>query len=93
MDDKYNSDVNRNLYLDLQDKTRQDMELDARASMLEQTSRTMNIMILVVIVLIICLFLLIYKLLQHRSADSTPYEFFDKLLHNAYRYRPKENTS
>lgn len=80
MDDKYNSDVNRNLYLDLQDKTRQDMELDARASMLEQTSRTMNIMILVVIVLIICLSLLIYKLLQHRSADSTPYEFFDKLL-------------
>ena len=42
IDDKINSDINRNIYLDLQEQTRQDRSLEARAEKLEQTLRQMN---------------------------------------------------
>jgi tetratricopeptide (TPR) repeat protein len=54
IDDKQQSDYNRNLYLDLQETTRQDRQLEARASQYEKTSVQLNIM-LGAVVIAICL--------------------------------------
>ena len=45
IDDKPQSDYNRNLYLDLQETTRQDRQLEARASQYEKTSAQLNLML------------------------------------------------
>ena len=45
IDDKPQSDYNRNLYLDLQETTRQDRQLEARASQYEKTARQLNLML------------------------------------------------
>ena len=45
IDDKPQSDYNRNLYLDLQETTRQDRQLEARASQYEKTARQLNWML------------------------------------------------
>lgn len=45
LNDKQNSDFNRNLYLDVQEDTRQDRELEARAEQLEKASFQLNMMI------------------------------------------------
>ena len=55
MDDKQQSDYNRNLYLDLQETTRQDRQLEARASQYDKTAVQLNIMILAVVIAIIIL--------------------------------------
>lgn len=68
MNDKYNSDINRNIYLDMQERTRQDMALDARAAKLDHTSSVMNIMILIIITLIIVFVLLFVYLLKNKSS-------------------------
>ncbi len=60
VDDKVNSDRNRNLYLDLQEQTRQDRQLEARASQLDQSSRQLNFMLLAVIVMIVVVVILLY---------------------------------
>lgn len=67
MNDKYNSDTNRNIYLDMQERTRQDMELDARAAQLDSTSGELNLMIVGIIVLIIVFFILIILLLRREA--------------------------
>lgn len=79
MNDKYHSDVYRNRYLDLQELTRQDMELDARAAKLSHTSDVMNAMIFVIILLILCLMALIVKLLRSRSTEINLSDFMDEL--------------
>lgn len=45
IDDKPQSDYNRNLYLDLQETTRQDRQLEARASQYEKTAQQQNWML------------------------------------------------
>lgn len=45
VDDKQASDYNRNLYLDLQDQTRQDRYYEARADQLDRTSHSLNLML------------------------------------------------
>lgn len=60
VDDKVNSDRNRNLYLDLQEQTRQDRQLEARASQLDQSARQLNIMLVAVIVMIVVVVMLLY---------------------------------
>lgn len=60
MDDKKNSDINRNQYLDLQDRTRQDRQLEARAEQLKNTSIQLNILIATIIILIIILTILLF---------------------------------
>ena len=49
IDDKPQSDYNRNLYLDLQETTRQDRQLEARASQYEKTEVQLNITLAAVI--------------------------------------------
>ena len=52
IDDKPNSDYNRNIYLDMQEQTRQDRQLEARAEQLDKSSEQLNIMIAAIIFLI-----------------------------------------
>lgn len=60
MDDKQHSDICRNQYLDLQDKTRQDRQLEARAEQLKNTSTQLNLLIATIIILIIILTILLF---------------------------------
>lgn len=53
VDDKQASDYNRNLYLDLQDQTRQDRYYEARADQLDRTSDTLNLMLAAVAFMIL----------------------------------------
>ena len=55
IDDKPQSDYNRNLYLDLQETTRQDRQLEARASQYEKTAVQLNLMMGAVVIAIILL--------------------------------------
>ena len=74
LDDKSKSDYNRNIYLDLQDETRQDRYLESRAEQLERTSAQLNWMIAAVvlmIVMVIGLFLL-FDWLRRRQERSHP---------------------
>lgn len=53
VDDKQKSDYNRNIYLDLQEVTRQDRSLEARADQLNHSSLQLNAMISAVVLLIL----------------------------------------
>ena len=73
INDKEQSDHNRNLYLDLQEQTRQDRYLEARASQLDNTVAQLNFMLLAVvlaIVLLVFLLWLFYHLHQRRKHDG-----------------------
>ena len=52
VNDKQNSDINRNLYLDKQEKTRQDRYLESRAVQLEQSVSQLNLMMKAVIIMV-----------------------------------------
>ena len=69
VDDKVNSDFYRNHYLDLQEQTRQDRELEARADTLDRAVSQLNWMILAVIVAILLLVLLLW-LFSRRSRQE-----------------------
>ena len=64
IDDKASSDINRNIYLDMQEQTRQDRQLEARRDQLQQSSRLLNAMIAAVVVMILVVLALLY--LFHR---------------------------
>ncbi len=53
MDNKPLSDGNRNLYLDLQEETRQDRQLEARVEQLQHLSSALNTLIAVIVVIIL----------------------------------------
>ena len=55
IDDKQQSDENRNLYLDLQETTRQDRQLEARAYQYERQLSQLNLMLIAVVVAIVLL--------------------------------------
>ncbi len=74
LNDKHNSDINRNLYLDIQEKTRQDMELDARAAKLEETSAILNWMILAILAVI---FLVAFILIRIKRTKTDTFKFED----------------
>ena len=67
MDNKPQSDYNRNLYLDLQETTRQDRQLEARASQYEKTAVQLNIMIAAVIAAILLLIFSLGSLFNHMN--------------------------
>lgn len=53
MDNKRQSDYNRNIYLDLQERTRQDRQLEARAEQLDASLRQLDMMIWAVVMMIV----------------------------------------
>lgn len=69
VNDKQQSDYNRNIYLDLQEQTRQDRYYESRADQLAKSSSQLNLMILSVIVMIVIvvLLLLIFNRLRRRN--------------------------
>ena len=69
IDDKQKSDYNRNLYLDLQEQTRQDRLFEARAGQMDRTSHTLNIMLSAVVLMIVVVSVLLYAfgLMRRRS--------------------------
>lgn len=71
---KPNSDYNRNLYLDLQEQTRQDRQLEARADQLTRSADQLNLMIVAVIVTIIVVFVLlvVFDGMRQRNAQKNP---------------------
>ena len=60
LDDKPKSDYNRNIYLDLQEQTRQDRQLEARAALLDTNAIQLNSMIAAVIGMIVIVILFLY---------------------------------
>lgn len=76
IDNKPASDYNRNIYLDMQEQTRQDRSLEARADRLSQASLQLNIMIAaVVFAILLLLFLLwLFSFLDHRQRRTNNVE-------------------
>ena len=60
LDNKQQSDYNRNIYLDLQERTRQDRQLEARATLLDDNALQLNLMIAAVLVMILLVVILLY---------------------------------
>ena len=79
LNEKANSDYNRNIYIDLQEQTRQDRELEARAGLLDQAVSQLNWMILAVIVAILLLLLLLW-LFNRWSRQSKENTLLDDIL-------------
>ena len=71
MDNKPQSDKNRNIYLDLQERTRQDRFLEARAEQLDDSLHQLDVMIVSVVVLIVVVvaMLVYFYYWQHRHND------------------------
>ena len=79
MNDKNNSDINRNAYLDIQEETRQDRQLEARAEQLEHVSAQLNMLIvciLALIMVIVTLLFVFHKLGKNKNNDA----YISKLL-------------
>lgn len=70
IDDKPQSDYNRNIYLDLQEQTRQDRQLEARAAQLDSSSTQLNWMITAVIAMIGVVLLLLYLFDRMRRKED-----------------------
>ena len=82
VNDKVHSDENRNIYLDLQEQTRQDRSLQARAEMYDQESTQLNWMlgmVVVAIVLLVIMLWLFYYLHTKRSKDQSLDELLQPL--------------
>ena len=77
IDDKPQSDYNRNLYLDLQETTRQDRQLEARASQYEKTAQQLNLMLAAVVGAIIQLLFSLW-LFNHLNKKQTKVEDDDE---------------
>lgn len=60
LDNKQQSDYNRNIYLDLQERTRQDRQLEARATLLDDNALQLNLMIAAVLAMILLVVILLY---------------------------------
>ena len=72
INDKRNSDINRNIYLDLQEQTRQDRQLEARASQLDDAVQGLNILIVIVMlmILMVVVLLVIFTRMRRRSDEA-----------------------
>ena len=79
IDDKPQSDYNRNIYLDLQETTRQDRQLEARASQYEKTAKQLNWMLWGVVGAIVLLLFSLW-LFNHLNKQKTKVEGSDELL-------------
>ena len=81
IDDKPQSDYNRNLYLDLQETTRQDRQLEARASQYEKTAVQLNLMLGAVVIAIVLLLFSLW-LFNHmnrkRTSEDIPDDLFEQ---------------
>lgn len=89
VNDKPSSDYNRNLYLDLQENTRQDRYYESRAAQLESASSQLNIMILVVFAAIVLLLFLLWLFNRLSRKDRNEAEL-DSLLQPLRQWREEQ---
>lgn len=83
LDNKPKSDYNRNIYLDLQDFTRQDRMLEARAEQLDHSSAQLSMMIGAIGLVVFVLVALLVRLNRLRKSGQTrglPKQVIDPLL-------------
>lgn len=73
MDNKALSDSCRNRYLDLQEQTRQDRQLEARAEILANSSRQLNILIVAIVILIVVILILLLLFDRLRRINDKKY--------------------
>lgn len=92
VNDKPSSDYNRNLYLDLQENTRQDRYYESRAAQLETASSQLNIMILVVLFAIVLLLFLLWLFNRLSRKDRNDAEL-DSLLQPLRQWRQEQQRS
>ena len=88
VNDKANSDYNRNIYLDLQEQTRQDRTLEARASQLDITARQLNWWLIAVIVMIIVVLILLFVFDNMRRRSDARFSL-DTLLEPLREWRER----
>lgn len=79
IDDKPQSDYNRNAYLDLQEMSRQDKQLEARAAQLDNNAIWLNSMIAAVIAMIVLVVVLLY-VFDHMKRKKAKGKSIDELL-------------
>lgn len=70
LDDKQMSDYFRNLYLDIQDSTRQDRQLEARVDELSLMLNKTRALVVVIIILLLFLSAIIYTLYRRRKRNA-----------------------
>lgn len=80
VDDKPESDRNRNIYLDLQEQTRQDRYYEARAAQLARSSRQLNILLGAVVLMIIVVMLLLFFFDRMRRRSDARFSLSSLLL-------------
>ena len=81
IDDKPQSDYNRNLYLDLQETTRQDRQLEARASQYDKTAVQLNLMMVAVVVAIVLLLFSLWlfnHMNRQHAREDIPDDLFEQ---------------
>lgn len=88
VDDKASSDLNRNIYLDMQEQTRQDRQLEARAEQLGAASRQLNIMLAAVIIMIVVVVALLFLFAIMRRRSDARFSL-DTLLEPLTQWRKK----
>lgn len=91
MDDKVNSDRNRNLYFDTQEQTRQDRQLEARAAQLDKSSSQLNVMLAAVIFMIILVSVLLVAFDVMRRRGDARFSL-DSLLEPLTQWRKRNET-
>lgn len=79
VNNKQQSDFNRNIYLELQEHTRQDRSLEARADMLDKSLSQLNLMIAIVLLAIVTLLILLYIFYKWNDNNKNSHSL-DKLL-------------
>jgi signal transduction histidine kinase len=91
-DNKQLSDYNRNIYLDMQEKTRQDRQLEARAEQLDNSSSTLNLMIFAVVMMIILVLVLLFAFDRMRQKNVKKFSI-DSLLKPLRQWQYNEERS
>lgn len=92
VDNKALSDYNRNIYLDIQEKTRQDRLLEARAEQLDKSSSILNIMIVAVVMMIILVLILLFLFDRMRQKSDKNFSI-DSLLKPLRQWQYDEEQS
>lgn len=73
IDDKVSSDYSRNIYLDIQDDTRQDRMLESRAGMLKKSEHQLNMLLAIVVAAILLLITMLWwfnRMYQKRNRNE-----------------------
>ena len=90
VDDKPKSDYNRNIYLDLQEQSRQDRQLEARAAQLDDNAMELNSMIAAVVTMIVVVLVLLYAFDKMRRRKDKA-NSMEKLLEPLREWNDKNN--